>query len=92
MISFKEFNQLEKQCLTEGLLLEGKYLNLVKHFVVKLYQIRKISKYAEAVNRGWIKDPNINDELEVQQHLPNNEVVKKKVKKLYLSWVMILTF
>lgn len=85
MISFKEFNQLEKHCLTEGLLLEGKYLNLVKHFVVKLYQIRKIAKYAEAVNRGWVKDPNINDEHEIEQHLPNNEVVKKKVKKALLA-------
>ena len=51
MITFREFHNLNSQLIQEGLLLEGKYLSLVKHFIVNLYHIRKISHDTAELNR-----------------------------------------
>lgn len=58
MITFKQFYLVEKQIIYEGLLLEGKYLEMVKHFMKNVYNMREIYYDTEKFNQKMLDTGN----------------------------------
>jgi hypothetical protein len=92
MITFKQFYLVEKQIIDEGLLLEGKYLDMVKHFMKNVYNMREIYYDTEEFNkkmldtgRGkiWDKGNDINYLASESRSLISNipEFYQKKMKR-----------
>lgn len=92
MITFKQFYLVEKQIIDEGLLLEGKYLDMVKHFMKNVYNMREIYYDTEEFNkkmldtgRGkiWDKGNDINFLASESRSLISNipEFYQKKMKR-----------